>query len=219
MKNILIIEPHPDDAFLSLSKHIERWKRQGLNVTILTFFKFQGRDSVSFCYNFSLALDNFPPEEPVAYLDKEVGKTIRKLMKESNFSTELFHKKIMKSVIPPFQKEKDFADSLLKKDFSNYDLFLLPFGNYHPEHILTRAIFEIRLRNRFFLYYFEQPYSSRGYIKELEKKLCQPILSEITLSSEEITKKVDDFKAFYPTESLTWDLVNLYKNSFKEMLL
>lgn len=36
MMKIIVVEPHSDDAFLSLGSHIERWVQEGKQVTILT---------------------------------------------------------------------------------------------------------------------------------------------------------------------------------------
>lgn len=36
--SILVVEPHADDAFLSVGQHIEEWVKAGVAVTILTVF-------------------------------------------------------------------------------------------------------------------------------------------------------------------------------------
>lgn len=51
MTLVFVIEPHADDAFLSLGGHIEQWVRRGIFVTIVTVFsgtRKRARDAKSY---------------------------------------------------------------------------------------------------------------------------------------------------------------------------
>ncbi len=107
----LVIEPHADDAFLSLGGHIEGWKKRGDGVTILTVFG-GTRKRAADAQAYAAAVDAFAFQMPFVE-DKRDSLT--------DCENKDLH---------------DMIDMLADKD----TLTLLPLGIKHPEHLLISRL-------------------------------------------------------------------------------
>lgn len=131
--NILVVEPHADDAFLSLGAHMEKWVNEGNDVTIATIYSgTKGRGSEAAAYAKAIGADWFglgasevrprqddPPECATACAD------LRK------------------------------AIAML----GSFDTICLPVGIRHPEHRAVRKHMTCCFSTINVYLYMEQPYS------------------------------------------------------------
>jgi hypothetical protein len=200
LMNILVVEPHPDDAFLSLSRHLDQWGKDGHEITIATYYGFPGRSSKKYADSIGARLVELNMRGEYS-LGKDDGKHLKELLKDGGHILGCYW--------------ENFEAGELKNNPvpGDYDIILLPMAIYHPEHILVTKRFQ-GFKN--ILYYMDQPYYSRGYGQRMIHGKI--LLGEIISSPEEISGKLNDFKRMYPTENMTWDIVNLYKNGFAERI-
>lgn len=106
---ILVIEPHPDDAFLCLHEHMNRrWKNDG-EVTILTVFSDTTRSKEASEY-----------AESIGVASVTLGLEESKMLSGSR-----------PKVIGPLVK-------FLKANGSKYDRVVCPLGLQHPDHLSVR---------------------------------------------------------------------------------
>ncbi len=107
----LVIEPHADDAFLSLGGHIEMWVKRGDKVTIMTVFGgTRKRAADSKAYAQAVGADYYPFHAVEDKRDK---------------LTDCEYKDLHETI-------GMFAD--------NQTLTLLPLGIKHPEHLLVSRL-------------------------------------------------------------------------------
>ena len=129
--HIFIMEPHADDAFLSLGGHIEEWVRTGSDVWILTVFsgtRKRGR-------------------EAEAYAQAVGAKWMGAGCVEGQ--------PLLPGVLNAMGGDLEPGSQYLLPGV----LYLLPLGIAHPEHVGVREMVEsLVLRNRI-AYYLDQPYA------------------------------------------------------------
>lgn len=130
--NILVVEPHADDAFLSLGGHIEKWVKEGWDVTIATVYsgtKNRGAEAKAYADAVGASWFGMDAEEVRPRVDN-----------------------------PP---EAETACDQLRKLILMMGVaeLYIPVGIRHPEHRAVRKHLsgEWYKGNRFL--YFEQPYS------------------------------------------------------------
>jgi hypothetical protein len=129
MPHYLVVEPHADDAFLSLGGHIERWIKSGVQVTIATIYsgtRKRGTDALAYAnavgaewMGLGIAEGKTRLEDPDA-----LAKACR-----------------------------DLRVSI--KMLGCFDQTILPLGISHDEHRAVRT----NLEDESSWFYFDQPYS------------------------------------------------------------
>lgn len=131
---IIIVEPHPDDAFLSLGWHIEKvWK--GEEVIILTVYANERR-----------------AQEADAYCTAVGAFHACLLLEESKMDSEI------KWVQAP-QALKEWLD----KNWDGYGTVLLPLGLQHPDHrrVASIKLKQPTSTDDSILYYVDTPYQTK----------------------------------------------------------
>lgn len=128
---ILVVEPHADDAFLSLGAHIEFWVKRGDDVTIATVYSATPKRGAEAC-----AYANAVGAEWIALGAKEV-----RPRREDH-----------PELIDVTWKFTELVEE------GQYNQIISPIGIRHPEHRAVRDLLNRGLFNHI-LYYWEQPYS------------------------------------------------------------
>lgn len=211
---VVVVEPHADDAFLSLGWHIEHWRKHGLDVTILTMFATDRRSMETKewadrlgCKHATIFLEEkehviLPRKE---YLDNEFE--FRKLTDKLAFRLHEL----------PFLR------------LTKPSIILLPVGIKHREHKATRSLwdaFRWKLRARvpepklYFLQYADIPYyltqtNHEAMYQRIERlrvaSLVMPHARKMRFSSifksqslffrfnEEKVKRMPELILFHPT--------------------
>lgn len=139
---IIVIEPHADDAFLSLGGHIERWIKAGSLVRIVTVFsgtRKRGRDAEAFSTAVGASWVGLGAREPDAGGAPEEGK--RAL----------------------FGKLVELISTAKKEDPKREIILAGPLGIKHPEHREVRQVLEdnvVTSKGVKLWYYLDQPYAA-----------------------------------------------------------
>jgi len=134
--SFLIVEPHADDAFLSLGGLIETWVKRGDAVTIMTVYSGDaGRREDAQAY-----------AKAVGAAWYGVGLTGTNNARENGAAPCVFSPDNRSVIL------KMLAESIV----------MLPFGiGGHPEHIAVRDYFHEACGGAHTFFYTEQPYSSK----------------------------------------------------------
>jgi len=132
--SFIILEPHADDAFLSLGGHIEKWRASNVPVSIITVFsktRKRAEDAKAYAKAVDALWIGFPFSE-----DREKPEKDRKSLT-----------RVLASTFAPFGSEAKI---------------IAPLGIYHPEHRMLRSVVEDVMLGLPFplLYYLDQPYAS-----------------------------------------------------------
>lgn len=110
---IIVVEPHPDDAFLSLGWHLERlWKNE--DRTILTVFA-----------------DSKRTKEAEAYASSIGAKSVVLGLEES--------KMLSSRPVRRISAIEEFFNGHGNKSKERYDRILFPIGLQHPDHLDVAA--------------------------------------------------------------------------------
>lgn len=112
MTRIVVVEPHADDAFLSLGGHIERWVADGHAVTIATVFDCRRRADDAERYARAVGA------RPVALRHPEHGGTLAEVPAPA------------------------LPDGCLDDVRADADRLVLPLGVQHPEHRAVAGLAE-----------------------------------------------------------------------------
>lgn len=131
--NILVVEPHADDAFLSLGAHMEEWIKNGNDVTIATIYSgTKGRGAEAKAYAEAIGADWFG-----------IGAVEVRPRQDDPPECATACAEVRKAVLM----------------LGSFDTLCLPVGIRHPEHRAVRK----HLRGEWFkgnrYLYMEQPYS------------------------------------------------------------
>lgn len=135
---IIVIEPHADDAFLSLGGHIENWQKEGEDVTIVTVFsgtRKRGRDAEAYASAVGAAWYGLGAVEP------DAGGI-------AGAATEA-----LKAGLPV----------VLRDLYAGKRLSIMgPLGIKHPEHQEVHEVLsKVKLGNKGSVnYYLDQPYAA-----------------------------------------------------------
>lgn len=146
---LLVVEPHPDDAFLSLGWHLEKvWPKTGVitGVTILTVYH-----------------DDRRGKEGKAYADKVGAEWIGLGLDESAMlSSRQGTRKV------------DHLLSWMDDNRETFDVSVFPVGLQHPDHMRVAAT-----RERTSLRYLDTPYAQKRKLEEelIERTEGLPVLS------------------------------------------
>jgi len=129
--SILIVEPHPDDAFLCLHSTIGAWKEEGYEVSLLTVFANAARTKEAAAYAESISVDFSCLGGEEASMTGEskprlVGSLLRRL--------------------------KEVGD--------NYGWIACPLGLQHPDHVSVRRTVDRYSEERAW-YYLDSPYQTK----------------------------------------------------------
>lgn len=210
---ILIVEPHPDDAFLSLSEHISMWIENGYSISLLTVFDCGERSSSSFCNSYGI---EYYEDRLATFMNKgkDVSSEIRRTLKNSEYDSAIAYQS-MKNIFGFEDKEILFPDKT-----KSFDLLILPLALSHPEHFYTRENFS-KIEYPRVSYYADNPYSFKGFGKKMIDSYEyneRILISRARLTVESISNKIAKFSEFYPTESIVNDLPLIIDNSFEEKI-
>jgi LmbE family N-acetylglucosaminyl deacetylase len=123
--NILVIQPHRDDAVFSICEHLLGWLEDGHQVTLLTVFG---------------AIPDWQPDETKhAVFDDEHQRVVKELggVRDVQFN---FHDDaaIERSPMPLYQTQGQIHKAL--RDFAQegfYDATVWPMGIHHPDHLVV----------------------------------------------------------------------------------
>lgn len=130
----LVVEPHADDAFLSLGGHIEKWIKGGDEVTIATIYsgtRKRSRDALSYAEAVGAFWVGMEAVEGKTKLEDPIA---------CSNACKALRCMLLSSTVEP-------------------DVILLPVGIAHPEHVFVRNCMEGGWFDGQFHYYFDQPYS------------------------------------------------------------
>lgn len=129
---ITVVEPHADDAYLSLHDHIRHWVKGGVEVRVITVFADRKRAPEGREYAALLgAAHEWSGIEGQVHL----GET------ETNIGPLI--RQVMDHVLPKLRKDSPV---------------ILPLGIQHPEHLATRNALDAGARA---YYYMEIPYAQK----------------------------------------------------------
>jgi hypothetical protein len=120
--SVLVVEPHADDAFLSVGQHIENWVKQGIRVVIVTVFSATRKRA----------------EDAAAYA-KAVGAEWNGL----GF--------VEGEPLPNNAVGASFPDLFPGTDTGKDWQVILPLGITHPEHIAVRGWLEDCFNAQFYV--------------------------------------------------------------------
>jgi len=139
-KDIIIIEPHCDDAFLSLGWHIEKWKKD-FNITIITVFCNPKRAIEAANYAKSLDINSI---------------VIKPFLQE----TEMLGEYTINTINPILNY---LVDNCLYNKKYNIQTILCPIGLQHPDHKNIRFTLDSGLikSKELVQYYLDTPYQSK----------------------------------------------------------
>lgn len=130
--HLIVVEPHADDAFLSMGQHIEERTKANKLTTILTIFsgtRKRARDAEDYA-------------KAVGAIWLGVGLVEAQPLDEDRIMAQVFA-----SVAPVTPVPLD-----------NGSLFVVPLGLTHPEHIAVRDLF-LRRTSDCCAFYLDQPYA------------------------------------------------------------
>ncbi|MCD6230029.1 MAG: hypothetical protein J7K00_04480 [Candidatus Diapherotrites archaeon] len=197
-KEIVIIEPHPDDAWLNLGGYILSHPK--INFEIITCSSSPCNKSTS--EKLSEIIENVKKVTFLNFVDINWVKTKRKELREKyGFKTNATYKKeLLTKIFEDCNTDSKTANDLLKEVKSNITKkteIIAPMGIKHPMHSLVSMLLEGIATK----YYKEYPY----FWSRENKKNYGNFESDqrISFSKDIFEKKVDIFKQIYP-EQFFW---------------
>lgn len=199
MKQVLLVEPHPDDICLSLFHFVNRIKA---NYCLMSVFSNDERKSDVFCERMKMEWCFTKPIEDVVNYEHRIPPHIIKA-KPDSYGFQRSHYveqheedyiRIKRTIAPVIQE-------------TGCETIMTTLGLLHPLHVLVSVACEelARVMNRSLVYYADFPYASRKYG---EKIIHDSGLKSFEIYDEKSKNyKIAMFEECYPTEKgiLRWD--------------
>ena len=207
--NILILEPHGDDAILSANSLLALPEA---NIDIITFADFRTSEGLKEFFP-SIRKTEYIDHNNLYYFDrKPILKTnqVHRDYIEGKPIIDNYNNMLLDYFGDLYTKAENLAyDTIKSIDFDQYDLLACPVGLSHPYHVvlrnaLIRSINEDCL-DKPVLWFADKPYISNRYNKEIWSLMPRflGVDSEINPGYEEIPELTDIYKIMkkvYPTE-------------------
>lgn len=197
---VLIIEPHADDALLSCydalfsdnevhimtltdetTKNSTKLKDDGI---IKELYQLKGLDH-----------SDFKDRVTTPKYVKDLYKLNKKLMIG----------RIVNDIINLDSNRYELVKSYLNDNYdliNSFDIIYVPVGLIHPDHLITRVLFDdLGINPNKVVYYEDKPYVKRVYGKMMLEMLTLGMESTHSTGTS-MTDKESNFKKYYPTEKL-----------------
>lgn len=197
---VLIIEPHADDALLSCYDTLF----SDNEVHIMTLTEESEKNSLP------LKADNIVAEVySIKGLDHTLFKTritTPKYVKDLyKLNKELMIGRIVNDIINLDSNRYELVKSYLNDNYdliNSFDTVYVPVGLIHPDHLLTRVLFDdLGINPDKVVYYEDKPYVKRVYGKMMLEMLTLGMESTKSTGTSMIDKEAN-FKKYYPTEKM-----------------
>jgi len=199
MKQILIIEPHPDDAVLGLFYFLKIIKA---DYHLISVSADNGRDSKKFCEKMGIVYHVMDSVRDIIYQEHKISPyVIRKQFNSFLYEREYYYKHYMES----YSKIKIMITSAVN-DIAP-EIMMTTLGLLHPLHVLVSMACEETAieKKRELIYFADFPYVSRKFGKKIIKDsgMCSLQIRDNSLGKD----KVKLFEECYPLERsiLRWD--------------
>lgn len=199
MKQILLVEPHPDDVCLSLFHFLKRIKA---GYSLVSVSSDNGRSSKEFCEMMNIE----------HYLSKSIS--------DIDYHSNRISLHVMRKQSDSFVYQRDYYLEKYRKVWGKMTQIISPavtetsseiimtvLGILHPFHVLTSLACEwvANSLGKTIVYFADFPYASRKFG---EKIIRDSGLKSFKICDERLGKhKIATFEKYYPTETniLRWD--------------
>jgi len=215
MMKILIVEPHPDDAILSVFGATKKWIAEGNEVSIVTCSNKPKISSQSYC---DLIGAKFVASDTFSDLDFKTHRLPFNVIKEQGSQSYLYQRD---HYINSFKQSYDAISAWAMGLVDQYDMAVYPVGLLHPFHVAVGTAFEAAVitHNVSALCYADMPYANKVYGKTLIDSACSAnilaLYEEFKLDPVDTKHKLSLFHTLYKGESIHWDEPGMYQNSEK----
>lgn len=212
--NILVVEPHADDAILSVYDYMTMLIKAGNNVSMVTVSTRETSNSRAYCDFVGATFVESDNIEDINFKQNRLPFGAVRNAGDGSFQYQINH--YCDKHADTLAKIVDKFADLFGEYQATPDLILLPLGIYHPFHVLTHvALTSICDTYKLpYVLYVDLPYGNKEYGKTIIKSASQqyPILREKMLDEAEVKQKLYIFRKLYPGESIHWDEPGMYKN-------
>ena len=217
---ILIVEPHPDDAILSVFGATRQWVTEGNDVSIVSVAENHQKDSSNYCEYVRVKCLKTKMFPDVNFKSHRIPFNV---IKEQGNQSYLYQREHYISAHSSVYNElHQWYNNLLSDQlFGQFDMIVYPVGILHPFHVIVSSVFE-RICTELAIAamcYADMPYSNKGYGKVLIESAISStnlrLYQEIQLAHGEVKRKLQLFRTFYKGESIHWDEPGMYEHSEK----
>ena len=196
---VLVIEPHPDDACLSIYFHLLKLKNEGMSVYLGSIGNsVYGRSSKKFCNNVGVTFVDISCSDDVDWTNRIPLSEIRNSENPYIYQQQYYYKEHGISIC----KWTNQTEALCKE--VNPDLIVTCVGVYHPMHVLTRLSVDTVTKGTPKKYFVDLPYAFRKYGQKIVKSSNHITTSTLPLEGtfleEEVKEKLSVFSKCYPSE-------------------
>lgn len=208
----LIIEPHPDDAVLSLYGLISTYLKELGGVYLMSVAD-NGANSSEFCVKAGITyVDNGMMDDVNFNLHKM---NWRDIVKAPN--PWLIQRGYYLDQFPlQYQQVCDLIGKVMP--IIDPDVIVVPIGIYHPMHILVSEAADKAAGRAMMLWYADTPYQFKGYGRiTIDSFLVNgnghEVVKAWTGKEADIKAKLSMFRKCYKGQSVHWDEPSFYRSS------
>lgn len=200
IKNVLILEPHPDDLLFSCHNFLKKLSENSeIRLHFVTIESRNRRDGDAYLtHNFRGRILSYCESlHPTEFYD---SKFVVKNKREPDYN-DILSKKYNEEYS---ELREDIYKKLVSLNPRSYDLIISPLGISHQTHMLLRETIMQLVSYDKLLFYRDQPYTNKQFgriqLGELTSKLNLILFKTIELSNDLIEEKKLILKRYFPSE-------------------